>query len=301
MPCCWRCRVSLMSQPPKMWAPSLCPTFEQESKKIWNEFGRAYQSGLFRSEKTITEDLLLAIQHAHPCEVITFPFRKRDEVKTGADWEWWLTNGSLWTGLLIQAKRLDPKSHKYPSIKHKVGETDTPQIDLLIDYANLKGIDPLYFFYNYSTSPIATFTWNCGTTPVSESLFGCTTAHALAVKSILVKGGAGLPKMSVVSLPMKCLVCCPVLGDPDDSLPGRAHGIAKTLRSRRADTGGETPVADSSKPRDHPPEYVRRLLSVPPEDQGAIIEELRDEVGPIDTLVIFKEKPAEPDRPNGRE
>jgi hypothetical protein len=157
-----------MPQPLKISAPSLCPTFERESKKIWRDFGSAYGSGLLRSEETITEDLLLAIQRSHPLQVITIPFHKGQEARTGADWEWWLTNGSLGTGLLIQAKRLDRDSHKYPEIKHKVGHPAKPQIDLLIEQSKLKGIDPLYFFYNYSSSPISSFSWNCDRTSIER-------------------------------------------------------------------------------------------------------------------------------------
>jgi hypothetical protein len=91
---------------------ALCHTFGIESEKIWTDLGNAILGGVSRGEETITEDLLLNVMNAHPSEVIHYQFNKREETFTGADWEWWLTDGRLWYGLLIQAKRLDPKSHK---------------------------------------------------------------------------------------------------------------------------------------------------------------------------------------------
>lgn len=205
-----------------------------------------------------------------------------------------ITDGRLWLGLLIQAKRLDLKSHKYRNIKHLVGkEAQRPQIDLLIEQARLKQIDPLYFFYNYSPSPLAAFRWNCGRFPPVRRQLGCTAAHAFAVREVLQRGGAGLPKMSAISLPMKCIVCCPVLSDPDGSLPGRANGVRKMLRSHALDTD-DSPPPDVTGPKEEPPPYVRRLLETPADERGRVIEELREKVGPVGTLVVIKERPPEP-------
>jgi hypothetical protein len=122
-------------------------TFGIESASVWTDLHKASVTGLIRGEETITDDLLLNIQTAHPYEVITYQFNRREESFTDADWEWWLTDGRLWFGLLIQAKRLNPKSHRHPQINKRVGKKK-PQIDLLIEQAALKDIDPLYFFYN---------------------------------------------------------------------------------------------------------------------------------------------------------
>lgn len=275
-------------RPKTLHSRPLCRTLGVETEKIWVDLGRASGAGLIRSEETITDDLLLNVQTAHPYEVITYQFNKREEPFTGADWEWWLTDGHLWYGLLIQAKRLDLKSHKYPQIKKVVGKPGTPQIDLLIEQARLKGIDPLYFFYNYSTGSPSAFTWNCGTTPFDLYQLGCTVAHAAAVNRVLGKGGAGLPRISPISYPLRCLVCCPVLAEPDDSLPGCAHGISKRLRifAEQVDTA---PYGDPH-PLAEPPGYVRRLLATAPDERGRVIEELRDQVGPIGSLIIIKDR-----------
>lgn len=278
-----------MTGVPKLRTVMLCGTFVVQAARIWDDLEASQSLGITRDEETITNDLLLTVQKAHPYEVLTFQFRKPEEKVTGADWEWWLTDGRLWLGLLIQAKRLDPKSHKYKSIKHKVGKDHVRQIDLLIDQARSKRIHPLYFFYNYSPSGLSAFSWHCGGTAPDLPQLGCTVAHAVAVDRALRQGGAGLPKMSEVSLPMKCLVCCPIWVDPDDSLPGRANGIANRLRGL-AESGAELDGPYNPTPRPDPPAYVRQLLATSPEDRGRGIERMRQEVGPIGTLVVIKER-----------
>lgn len=265
----------------------LCRTFGIESEKIWADLGSAIHGGINRSEETITDDLLLSVRNAHPYEVIQYQFNKREEAFTGADWEWWLTDSRLWYGLLIQAKRLDPKSHKYTQMKKRIGRHKTPQIDLLIEQARLKGIDPLYFFYNYSSGNPAAFTWNCSTMPFDLLQLGCTVAHAGAVKHALAQGGAGLPKISPIFYPLRCLVCCPVFAEPDDSLPGCAHGITRRLRvfAEQVDA-----APGDYHPLREPPDYVRRLLATSPEERGQVIDQLREQIGPIGSLVVIKDR-----------
>ncbi|WP_353830091.1 DUF6615 family protein [Mesorhizobium sp.] len=79
---------------------------------------------------------------------------------TGADWEWWPTDGRQWLGLLIQAKILNPRSNLYSAIKHKVA--GRPQIDILIDQAAHKGIPAFYFFYNHTNLGFSNLSWKCG-------------------------------------------------------------------------------------------------------------------------------------------
>src|ERR1700733_5228617 len=94
----------------------LCDTFVVMARKIWNELGVARNLGINRGEETVTDNFLLDVQTAHPMEVATFQFKKPEEAITGADWEWWLTDGRKWVGLLIQAKILNPKSNLYSAI-----------------------------------------------------------------------------------------------------------------------------------------------------------------------------------------
>jgi Family of unknown function (DUF6615) len=270
---------------------SLCLTFETQAEKIWRTLTSAQAMGIDRGETTITDDFLLEVQTAHPTDVITVQFLNPQERFTGADWEWWLTDDQSWFGLLIQAKRLGRTTHKYEKLKHKVGNSKTPQIELLLNCARRKGIDPLYFFYNYNSGRLGSLQWNCGSMdPNKMAQLGCTVAHAAAVKRLLAQGGAGLPKMSTISNPLRCLVCCTGLGSPDNSLPGRAHGVTRRLRTLALDGSPDESVVDEPAPRRDPPSYVRRLMETPVEERGRIIEELRREIGQVGALVVLREK-----------
>ena len=219
-----------MATLPRIASASLCRTFAAQAEKIWDDLCTARMSGISRSEETITDDFLLDVWRAHLREVTTFQFNKYEESFTGADWEWWLTDGQQWLGLLIQAKRLGPKSGKYEAIRHWVRSAGMWQIDRLQKQASLKGIDPLYCFYNHCPVWPEGLTWKCCAAPHNLELMGCTVAHATAVQGQLAQGGAGLPKMSKVSYPLACLVCCSASTDPDRTLPcGRTtlrHGCA---------------------------------------------------------------------------
>ncbi len=275
---------------PTVLPDCLCQTFGEQAEKIWRDLTSAQLMGLIRDEETITNNVLLEVKKAHPTDVITLQFRKPQEKFTGADWEWWLTDGQNWFGLLIQAKRLGATTHKYDGLKHNVGKSATPQIDLLLNCARQKGIDPLYFFYNYDSGRLASLHWSCNRIYPNVAQLGCTVAHAAGVKRLLVQGGAGLPKMSTISSPLSCLVCCTGVSFPANSLPGRSHGMTQRLRTLALDGSPDESLVDRPAPRRVPPSYVQKLIETPLEERGRIIEELRQAVGQIGALVVFKEK-----------
>lgn len=241
--------------------------------------------GISRGEETVTDDLLLDVQNARPTEVTTFQFNKWEEGKTGADWEWWLTDGNAWLGLLIQAKILHPKSNLYSKIKHKV--RGRRQIDILIEQARRKGIPALYFFYNHTRLSFPPLTWKCGSTSAEIQQLGCTVADAFAVERLVQPGGVGITTLDPVTMPLRCLVCCRGrVQASDDSLPNRAESIVKELQ--RLGHSGD----DSTSPptlRHDPPSYVRQLLAASDDQRGATIERLRADVGPIGSLIVMKD------------
>lgn len=261
----------------------LCSTFHAMAHKIWNELELARSLGISRGEETVTDNFLLDVQAAHPADVATFQFTKLEESITGADWEWWLTDGRLWAGLLIQAKILKLKANLYSSIKHKV--RGRPQIDIILDQANFKGIPALYFFYNHTLLDISKLTWNCLSTGLQLKQLGCTVAYAQAVKPLIKKGGAGISTLGPISVPLRCLVCCRGWATrPDNpSLPSRADGVARHLAAR----GGSDGI---SALRSEPPSYVRELLLAPVDERQRVIERVRSEVGPIGSLVVIKDR-----------
>lgn len=260
----------------------LCSTFMKMAEKIWNDLKIARGYGICRQEETVTEVFLLDVQAAHPWEVATFQFHKAHEAITGADWEWWLTDGKKWLGLLIQAKILNPKSNKYTSIKHKV--KGKPQIDIIIEQANRKNINALYFFYNHTKLNFPDIKWHCRSLPPKIEQIGCSVAHATAVKSMVKQGGLGVAALSHSCVPLRCLVCCRGYSVPNDTLPGRASGLVNSLPR------GDGVRRDIPSLRTSPPDYVSDLLSAPPDGRQAVIDKLRSRVGPIGSLVVIKDR-----------
>ncbi|MBR0818113.1 DUF6615 family protein [Bradyrhizobium liaoningense] len=265
----------------------LCNTFTGMARKIWNELGAARKLGINRGEETVTDNFLLDVQAAHPVEVTTFQFNKPEEAITGADWEWWLTDGRRWAGLLIQAKILKGKANLYSSIKHKV--RGRPQIDILLEQANLKGIPALYFLYNHTQLTFPKLSWNCGSIAPDIEQLGCTVAYAAAVKPLVKRGGVGITTLNPISVPLRCLVCCRVRAEPPDdpSLPSRATGIVKYLASRAADGPDRF---DVPRVRADPPDYVRELITAPIDDRQGVIERVRSRVGSVGSLVVIKDR-----------
>ncbi|MGY4404044.1 DUF6615 family protein [Bradyrhizobium sp. USDA 3315] len=265
----------------------LCATFMRMAEKIWTTLQQARALGINRGEETVTDDLLLDVQTSHPAEVATFQFNKWEEGQTGADWEWWLTDGRAWLGLLVQAKILHAKSNLYSKIKHKV--RGRPQIDILIEQAGRKGIPALYFFYNHTHLSFPPLTWKCGSTDEEIQQLGCTVADAFAIRPLVRPGGVGITSLDPVTMPLRCMICCRgrVL-PPDDTLPNRAESIVRELQ--RLGNSGDYRASPLPLLRHDPPSYVRQLLAAPQDERHAVIDRLRAEVGPIGSLVILKER-----------
>jgi Family of unknown function (DUF6615) len=92
--------------------------------------------GVELHEETITQDLLLDIATALPAMMVR-TFTKRQEARTGADWQWeWWFEGRQWFGLRVQAKRLKhlPSGQLGYDLGYQRGGSRR-QIDHLIDDA----------------------------------------------------------------------------------------------------------------------------------------------------------------------
>jgi|GEM_PF-3053596 hypothetical protein len=107
------------------------------------------------------------------------------EAKTGADWEWVIGHDGKWIAIRAQAKVLGTGANigKFPHLSHKVKSSGIRQIDLLTDPA--PGTTPcrwmpLYVFY--ASSPPLT---NFPQTSQGAARYGCSTAHARAIRQIL--------------------------------------------------------------------------------------------------------------------
>lgn len=117
--------------------------------------GRNFRDGerhnIRQGEEGTTERILLNLAKTIP-ELHVGAFNRREESRYGADWEWWISDGSnKWFHLVIQAKKLQtPPAHpagKY-KIKHEIRSSGMQQIDLLDLYARKSGAQSLYALYN---------------------------------------------------------------------------------------------------------------------------------------------------------
>ncbi len=266
-----------------------CVTFSYQAQKIWGDLKKARARGNIRDEETVTNDFLSDVQQAHPNDAVHFQFRKKEEKFTGADWEWWLSDGNLWFGLLVQAKILHAKRQTYSAIKHKVGAAKNSQIDILIEHADRKGIDAVYAFYNYRAD-VSEFKWNCKSTLLMPEQLGCTLAHAHAVRNAVGRGGAGVRVLSPIMLPLRCLGCCGGYTGPNGSLPARVDSIVRVLRN---DAATDVLASGTLRLRDHPPWYVERLLAASLDDRGEVFDGIRREIGDVRSLLVTIEPRAD--------
>ena len=152
--------------------------------------------GVGMGEVGITDRNLLALRRQHP-DLLVHKHSAREEVRTGADWEWWIGTASGWTCLVFQAKRLGDDG-RYHGLT-KVQPSGLRQVDALIracwDRSNrLQGVVwPLYCLYNswpgawpdgvpnllYSQTSLQ---------PVSVadlSLYGCAVVEAQVVRQVV--------------------------------------------------------------------------------------------------------------------
>jgi hypothetical protein len=267
--------------PSKIYAPSFLPTFKMLQREIWDICGEGHSSGCPAHEPSLTQHLLRGLRVNHPHDCFVFPFTAPEEIYTGADWIWWLTDEVRWIGFYVQAKRLDTTTQRYSSLDYTpAGESQT-QLDTLIARAAGQSVEPLYAFYNWTDTPTPK-NWNCGTYLLQPTLLGVTVASALQVKNALDTSGDGLASISPVSWPMHCLVgCTGFTRDQDPSLPEIADTFVK---------GALHPGTDFGL-KEGPPDYVKRLLDTPPDQRGPVVKDIRKELKVSGVVVLRKKSP----------
>lgn len=130
---------------------SLKQTLDRVARFTWTDIRDGQQLGISQGETSITDRSLLAIKREHP----TLLMRKHpvhEEVRSGADWEWWVGEEGYWTCLLFQAKRLSDDGRYHGLTKRE--PTGVYQVDTLIRASwersrRLGGtVWPMYCFYN---------------------------------------------------------------------------------------------------------------------------------------------------------
>jgi hypothetical protein len=173
---------------------TLRSTLETLARTTWSDIAAGRQLGVEMGEVGITDHNMLALRREHP-SLLVHKHAINEEVRTGADWEWWLGSNDGWLCIVFQAKLLNVNG-RYAGIT-KGQREGKPQVDLLLRSClrrseRLNGaVWPMYCFYNswQGTWPESVSTFD-GADPRLMSdeelqLYGCTVADAWSVRQVL--------------------------------------------------------------------------------------------------------------------
>lgn len=258
--------------------------FAFSSERTWTELGLATQHRFAYPEIAATSRLMLDLVSRVPQYAVTLQTTARQESLNGADWEWWLTDGKEWLGLLVQAKIVNPRTGRYDKFNYKPRKAPKAQLALLIDAARSRGLYPLVLCYNYQAAP--DFQWNCQTYQRRDPLYGCSVLLAPMAHQFAQTRQTSLKQVSAKSLPLMCLIGC--RGRGGGALPGRA--------AAQISAAGDASVTE--KLRQSPPSYVLDMLERragsdvleghPTDQTKQVLEELR-----LGGILVLKSPPDE--------
>ncbi len=246
---------------------------EEFSRETWETMWLTHSAARTSREEYFTERLFVSLlsRARHLTHFIPFPPHK--EAINGADWEWWISDGRHWIGLLVQAKALDLKHQRYTKLDYKPRKASRSQLSLLIEDATARGLTPIVACYNYS--PSSAFAWNCLSIARDNPLFGCSIIDAVVARHLIntVKGKPkkGFSTVAALSFPLRCLTACRGFAN-GVGVAQRAFGVLEGLRQKGVEQGHET--SPPATLLDTPPAYVRQLMDTPPDAQPAVTADL---------------------------
>lgn len=239
---------------------SLCKDFIDRAIWTWNHIKDCGLTRINVSENTITEINLKKLEKKHPNEIKTRTFNTHEEGRIGADWEWWLGSEDSWLGLRVQAKKINPKTLRYPNLNRK--NQHGRQIDLLIEDSrkNYPQFVPVYVFYNYWDTDYLYPLWLFSEYSRKFEMLGCGMSHALAVREVISQGRNGLKDIAEIMYPWSYLVCGEGFFRAKEKLPSRAfsflsRAFKRYTRDTHFDTHREEGFVSSEAPS-----YVYKIL-----------------------------------------
>jgi hypothetical protein len=169
-------------------------TLEDLARSTWTDIADGRRLSVGMGETGVTDRNMLALRRRHP-SLIVHKHSAQEEVRSGADWEWWLGGDGRWTCLVFQAKLLSA-AQRYVGVTKGIRD-GKPQVDSLLQSCldrseRLQGaVWPLYCFYNSwpGTWPKHVTALAC-TNPGAASqydlpLYGCAVADAWHVRHVL--------------------------------------------------------------------------------------------------------------------
>lgn len=261
-----------------------------------------YRLNVSVGEVALTDFNLLRLRRKHPA-LHVYKFSGREEVETGADWEWWIRTGtSSWTSMVFQAKKLS-RDRRYDGLMKTDRRGQYQLIALINRCVRRSGILggtvwPMYCFYNG---------WDGGwpghvalpSRPVdthSLPLFGCAVIGAFTVG--LIAASKTWRRTSRDTYLPYMLPWSNLFGDPADTAPmplfrqivqGQRnadrmfHGDARRAVMRRGELAltsrfpGVHRFTLEPATIDTPPDYVLDIVEERPPRRGGM--------GPIGRMV----------------
>ena len=194
----------------------ICKSFKALAQKSWETIQTSKAVSFQLKEETLTDFNLLYLKIHSSKQVITHAFNKSAEGVTGADWEWWFTDGLKWMVFRVQAKIINNISDEFEHL-HYQGRASIPQSEKLILEAErpvLKRI-PLYCLYmatdKLDSSKLA---------GVPLELYGCSLLSAYRVRALRSAKVRHVAKLQADLLPWHQLVCGGKIASPIDHLFG---------------------------------------------------------------------------------
>ncbi len=205
----------------------VCRAFTFAALQTWEDL--RHEPGL--GEDSITDYRLLLLKRHCPDEIEVIRFNRRQEAKTGCDWEWWFGSDGQWFGMRVQAKKLDARALEYKHLDHRIGSSSVLQVDQLVEEAVARELFPMYTFYNYWKPDEGPERWPCQTFERRNELWGISVAAAQVVQQLVASGNKSLAGVAMHALPISCLACCRGHARTiRPTLAQRAYGVAKHLR-----------------------------------------------------------------------
>jgi hypothetical protein len=266
-------------------------TLDKLARTTWVDIEGGRWLGVGMGEVSITDHNMLALRREYPSLVI-HKHSSHEEVRTGADWEWWLRISDKWICLVFQAKMLNING-RYSGITK--GRADgKPQVELLLRHCLMRSerlngaVWPLYCFYNSWQGGwpqgVPRFDGAYRYAPSREEiqLYGCAAASAWMVRHVLIDASysnrrtvrdsylpISRPWSMIFPDPAESTACSPrqIMNTLSSWIPGQGQLSPAPPLDDTADTeSGRTrrrsrlDVYRDPMPINQPPEYILDLL-----------------------------------------
>ena len=214
---------------------------ESLARTTWTDIADGRRLSVGMGEVGITDRNMLALRREHP-SLLIHKHSVHEEVRTGADWEWWLGTPDGWICLVFQAKVLGAHG-RYSGLTKRSAE-GKPQVDVLLRSClqrseRLGGtVWPLYCFYNswQGAWPRDVPRFDGADPRIMSTeelqLYGCAAAEAWSVRRVLHDRNYSSSRTLRDSYLPVCRPWSTIFSDPAESAayrPGQA--MVMTLSS----------------------------------------------------------------------